>query len=900
MDGNWLLPPKGSTTAKLMLILSHPNHEDLQVKQIMTGAYEIEIRNAVAAAGIDMVKDVYVTSMVKSGIGSKPKPTSEQIAAHAAILDYEIDLVKPKLIMTLGAEVFKRIMKTNGTQGDSLGEIIDSPYGKLLPNFSPGMILNQDPKKRIYFRDAFELAGRFINDRLDYTQFEWIVVDDPAVNTEIVKHYIDSGKLTVGYDAEWFGSKMTDDEVMYTFQYSCEPHKAIILDISKDGLTENRALLDTMKPLLEHSKADRLGWNIRADDKRLLLRGFNLSVDTLGFDGMKACAFFDSRYSKGLETGIKKYTNYPPYYNELNKIKAEHKFSGAEIAKLKFTNPDVFWRYCAGDAVSHYTACVNMRQQMKKHLDPRVTKYYFETYLPLSDYFADLELHGIPIDVEVMEDITTKYTNKYNELYARLMELTSPLLPEFNPASAPQKKELLYNVLKLQPAYYTKSGKSPKSRAWYDKQKPHIKTQYSPSTNGKSLSTMKFELSELVESGTDDPGIPISLEIVSTLLNLNRVGVFAKKFLNKQGITPHDWETMEEDDEDEPLKSSYWAALCSDGRIHADFFECLNNFRSSSKVNVQNPASKVLSNIPEIFVPGYTKMSKDQQKESNILIPRNLRHIFYPGKPDYCWAEVDVAGADLAIAAFLSKDPDYIQDILMGGFHLTKAKEYFRDPTISKENYSRYVSAKAITFRVAYTAELKAAAMPIQAEIFAESGILIPIGDIEYALKTWERYTKYMDYRANCKAMVDNYAYIENARGFRYFFEDTENKGIKSGWLNESLAYPIASELALFIWDVSVSVKRQLVKDGVWNKYVYPVNSIHDANIYSVHKDLMKDNYFPEICKSYFTDKCKIATGDNLGMEMVVGDRWKPDKDQIIFSNETKWDFERKCWKWKH
>ena len=67
-------------------------------------------------------------------------------------------------------------------------------------------------------------------------------------------------------------------------------------------------MLDTVKPLLEHPEAQRLGWNIRADDLRLKLRGFNLPEQTLTFDGMKAVAFLDSRHGKGLETGIKYFT----------------------------------------------------------------------------------------------------------------------------------------------------------------------------------------------------------------------------------------------------------------------------------------------------------------------------------------------------------------------------------------------------------------------------------------------------------------------------------------------------------------------------------------------------------------------------------------------------------------
>lgn len=905
VNGKLWLSPNGDTEARLMVIISHPSFNDVETQQLLSGDYLKEVQDACTAANLNF-NEFYITSMVKYGIDKRPKPTAEQIAECSPWLEYEINLVKPDLILCLGAEVFKWLMKSNIKQSDYLGEIIDSSYGKVLPNYSPGMILTQDPKKRPQFQDTFVLAGRFLRDDLAYQPFTWEIVTTVERSLELLVDYMNRGLWTIGYDAEWSPGKLSNgEEVMTTFQYSCEPHHAIVLDISPDGLTENRELLNTMRVFVEHPNADRVGWSIRSDDKRLISRGIHPREETLGFDGMKAVAFFDSRHPKGLETGIKKWTRYDPYYVELTKALRTHKLATKDLVKLKQLAPDVYWRYCAGDAVSHYTACVAMRKQMLETLPKRVQDYYFKTYLPLSNYFIDLEMHGIPIDTEVLEDLSQKYTNKYLELKEQLLELVVGFLPMFNPASSPDKKELLYKHLKMEPPYWTKAGKS-KSKAWYAKQKKEVKAQYQPSTNNKSLATLKFELTQLLESSTLSEAVRAEmvqkLLIISTLLNMNRVGVFANKFLDKRGTEfQRDLNTSldeEEEEEEEPLKQSYWAALCSDKRIHADFFECLNNFRSSSKPNVQNPASKVLSHIPDIFVPGFSLMTKEDRKKYDHLVPRNIRHIFYPGKKDYYWAEVDVAGADLAIAAFLSGDQDYIQDILRGGFHLTKAKEYFRDATITKDDYSKYVSAKAITFRVAYTSELMAAALPIQSEIFAESGILVKMEDIEYALGTWRRYSKYMAYREACKAQV-THGYIENARGIRYKFDESDRFGIIAGWLNESLAFPIASELALFLWDISVTMKRQLQKDKLWMNQIYPVNSVHDASYWIVHKDLMKDNYFPDLAKFYFTEHCRIATGDRLGIEMIVGDRWKADKHNVVFSKETKWDFENKTWLWK-
>jgi len=883
-----------NSTVELLIVFSHPTKDDLEAKVFGEKGYAAEeVKRALENADISIDR-VCFTAMVKHGIGSKGKPTAEDIEKWSESLDNEIAELKPKLIMPLGAEVFKRIMRSNIKMGDYLGEVIENDYGKILANYAPGMIVVMDPTKRPEFKETFLLAKRILDDDLNYEQFKYIVIDDPQDNINILNRYVKEGKFFIGYDAEWFGEKFTDDEVMYEFQYCCEKDIAIVLNISKDGVTENRELLDTMKIMLEHPEAKRLGWNIRADDLRLRHRGFNIPDETIAFDGMKAVAFFDSRLSKGLETGIKKFTNYEPYYTALNRKLKEHKLAKGELAKLKFLEPDVYHNYCAGDAVSHREACLQMMQLFPEKLK----SVYYDIYLPLTNYFTDMELVGIPVDKDVLDDLTGKYYSKYDEIKNELVTFLKERygMEDFNPNSAPQKKQLLFEILKVQPAYYTKSGKSPKSKAWYDNQKPQTQKMYEPSTNGKSLSTIKFQLEELMEKHPDKQGLLDVHKAITLLLNVSRVGVFATKFLSKKGIAVDDDSDTEEDSE-EPLKQSYWAAICNDGRVHARFFECLKNFRASSSPNVQNPASKVLAYIPDIFVPGYSKMDKEEQKKRDHLLPSNIRNIFYSGDPDYYWVELDVAGADLAIMAFLSRDEDFIHDIRAGNFHQTKMREYFNDHTLTKKDVSKYVIAKSITFRVSYTAGLKFAALPIQADIYAENGLHVGLGTLEYALETWERYTRYMAYRKRCTDEVENHQRITNARGLVLRYEDTDNFGIMAGWMNESLAFPVASELAWFMWECSVNLKNMLKKTGDWMKYVYPVNTVHDAGYWLVHKDLLKDNYIQEMLKYVFCHHTKLATGDNVGCELAVMDRWKGKEK--IFEKETAWNFEKNTWEWK-
>jgi uracil-DNA glycosylase family 4 len=121
--------PYGEVGAKYMIIFSHPGKDDLLAGAFGEAGYSAEeTLEALEIAGIPL-EECYLTATVKEGIGSKPKPSAELFEKWAPELEQEIETIKPKIIITLGAEVFKRLMKCNMKVGDYLGEIIDSPYG---------------------------------------------------------------------------------------------------------------------------------------------------------------------------------------------------------------------------------------------------------------------------------------------------------------------------------------------------------------------------------------------------------------------------------------------------------------------------------------------------------------------------------------------------------------------------------------------------------------------------------------------------------------------------------------------------------------------------------------------------------------------------------------------------
>lgn len=842
------------------------------------------------------------------------------------LFDKEMDLFPHKVIIPMGAEAYKWVMKKNAKLSDYIGEKINSPYGPCIPCYSIDYISDMAPLDVVYLDTAFQQAKEIVTGKTErkgivYPDNYEVVAGLTRAKT-IIQHYVDFAnkspkKLKVAYDCEWQVGNMYDEtEVLYTYQFCAQSDKAFVFDLINSEGKENLELLHTIKPLMEHPNIFRMGWNIRVDDKRLLRRGINIPQETLGFDGMKAMAFIDSGLRKGLENGIRHFTSYESYFVPFFQDMDARKISHKDLVQMRKENPGLFYLYCAGDALAHFKACANMHAILQAYIKQggaagRAAKYYYEIYLPLTNYFIDLENTGLPVDQELMEKLTKQYTDKYNELSILLQNHVVPkYMPMFNTNSAKDKVSLLYDLdkLALEPPYYVKQGK-PKTAQWYlekkKKEKETGKTNlnligYGPSANSKSLATLLYNLKD------DDARTPERRQILTTLLNMNRVGVFANKFFSKRGLEDNSSEPEEPvfdpDPEDEaflePIRQSYWKAINKDGRIHSDFWECLDNFRARSIPNIQNPASKVLAHIPQIFVPGYLTMTKEEQKSHEAEIPPNIRQIFYTGSPDWVFAEADIASAEIFLSAALSGDKIYKGDVLSGSFHLIKAREYFDDPKLTKSDIGKYTVTKAINFRVIYCADMEGSVGPIKADIFAESGYDVEEKQLLKMVRTWNRYEQYIRYRDKCKAQAVEDGYIENARGMRFYFHkhNTKNPKLLAGFQNQALNWPVSGELALLAWDIHMRMKRHFESKGEWLKYVYPLNSVHDAIYFMAHKDMMKDNYLPNVIKEIFTTT-KCATGDTLGVEVVVTDRWKGK--QKFFNKETAWDPEKKLWIWK-
>jgi uracil-DNA glycosylase len=139
---------EGAEGAPLMLVGEQPgDQEDLQGKPFVGPAGKL-LERALTEAGIDR-RRVYLTNAVKHFRWTRrgkrrlhEKPNAGQVRACRPWLEAEIEVVRPRLIVLLGATAAQSVMGPALRVSRQRGEVLPSPFGiPVLATVHPSSIL---------------------------------------------------------------------------------------------------------------------------------------------------------------------------------------------------------------------------------------------------------------------------------------------------------------------------------------------------------------------------------------------------------------------------------------------------------------------------------------------------------------------------------------------------------------------------------------------------------------------------------------------------------------------------------------------------------------------------------------------------------------------------------------
>ena len=132
---------EGSHSAEIMFIGEAPGENEAKTGRPFCGRAGKVLDDLLNSVNIDR-KDVYVTNIVKDRPPGNRDPFPDEIAIYAPFLDQQIEIIKPKVIATLGRFSMQYIMNRYGLEWelDSISKLHGKVFqGQTLDSDSQGL-----------------------------------------------------------------------------------------------------------------------------------------------------------------------------------------------------------------------------------------------------------------------------------------------------------------------------------------------------------------------------------------------------------------------------------------------------------------------------------------------------------------------------------------------------------------------------------------------------------------------------------------------------------------------------------------------------------------------------------------------------------------------------------------
>ena len=143
---------EGDPKASVMFIGEGPGAEEDRTGRPFVGQAGRLLDRMIFAMGFER-QEVYITNVVKCRPPSNRDPKEDEVAACAAYLDRQIDLMEPEIIVALGKPASWRLTGTNKPMGALRGRWSAYRGTPLMPVFHPAYLLRQPKLKRETWED---------------------------------------------------------------------------------------------------------------------------------------------------------------------------------------------------------------------------------------------------------------------------------------------------------------------------------------------------------------------------------------------------------------------------------------------------------------------------------------------------------------------------------------------------------------------------------------------------------------------------------------------------------------------------------------------------------------------------------------------------------------------------
>lgn len=142
-----VVPGYGNLDADLMFVGEGPGEQEDELGIPFVGRAGQLLDKIFKAADLSREKDMYITNIVKCRPPENRDPEKDEIEECKSYLYYQIELIKPKVIVPLGNYSMRFFLDTTLGITKTRGTINDWNGIKIIPMYHPSYVLRNQSKK---------------------------------------------------------------------------------------------------------------------------------------------------------------------------------------------------------------------------------------------------------------------------------------------------------------------------------------------------------------------------------------------------------------------------------------------------------------------------------------------------------------------------------------------------------------------------------------------------------------------------------------------------------------------------------------------------------------------------------------------------------------------------------
>ena len=805
------VPAVGIPSAEIMLIGEAPGAQEVAYGEPFVGRSGQILNSALEEAGIERAK-LYITNAVSCRPSDNRTPTPEEIQLCRGRLVKEINQVKPKLIVTLGAVPMRSILKLNGIVKHHGQEVYSEEFGCLvLPCYHPAFVL-RDPRRQHEFLQDIMRIPRLIDDSKPKAKTEYIVVDSfeklyqmrddlkslPAVAFDIetngLNPFMEGANVTaisfsgqygksycvpLYYQAPLFSSEFLGELATYLSILSKSSSTESIPTKFSSLLQESRLIEElhgksvkeyrkAVNSFIEELSSRRKNPVFSAEEiNNLIIPVLREILEDPAKELIAHNGKFDTqwlRYKHGFNIHLQFDTCIAHYLldeNSAHNLKRvasaytdignyAHDFQAYED-RFNRAPEELFYQYSCADADATYRLYTVFKPLLaEKKLDKT-----FAMVMKFSESLTDVEYNGVKIDQDALAKLD-------QEMSKVLEDITHEI----------QAHTVIREWAKI-------------------KDEP---VEFNPNSNDMVREVL-FDCLHLPVVKKTKTGAPsVDAETLEELAKYHDLPELLLRYRKQSKLL-------------ETYIRGYWKYMSSDGKIHPNFnlVVARTGRLSSSNPNLQNLPSGDVKDIKRLFIPSH---------------------------PDWIMMNFDFSQIELRVMAMLSRDPVMTKVYQRGeDIHTMTAQAIFKKKDINKEERQM---AKKLNFSILYGAGAEATARllgvtPEEAQSFIQSYFK--------RYKGVAKYIKLVQQIAEKNGVV--YSPYGRARRLPEA-QMTTNESIKSKALREAVNHTIQSTASDICQIALAKINRDF---KVKHLPANVILTVHDSIVVECHRDYMQEVY---------------------------------------------------------